>query len=199
MRIDAFISLFSHTFPTQAAMSPWDFVRSLPQVISAMIPTLGDEFAIKDDIAIHKTAIIEKGAIIKGPAIISADCFIGSHAYLRDGVYLGSHTKVGPGCEIKCSVVMNQSSIAHFNFIGDSIIGTSVNFEAGAVIANHYNEREYKIIRVKYNDQIIDTHCVKFGALVGDHAKIGANAVLSPGTLLPTHSVVRRLELIEQV
>jgi NDP-sugar pyrophosphorylase family protein len=199
MRIDAFISMFAQTFPAQADMSPWDFVRALPQIITAMLPTLSDDFAIKDDIAIHKTAIIEKGAIIKGPAIICAHCFVASHAYLREGVYLGSHTKVGPGCEIKSSVVMSQSSIAHFNFIGDSIIGTGVNFEAGAVIANHYNEREDKMIRVKYNGQIIDTHCVKFGALVGDHTKVGANAVLSPGTLLPTHSVVRRLELIEQV
>jgi hypothetical protein len=38
----------------------------------------------------------------------------------------------------------------------------------------------------------------KFGALVGDHSKIGANAVLSPGTILLPESVVRRLELVEQ-
>jgi hypothetical protein len=38
----------------------------------------------------------------------------------------------------------------------------------------------------------------KFGALVGDHSKIGANAVLSPGSILKPESVVKRLELIEQ-
>jgi acetyltransferase-like isoleucine patch superfamily enzyme len=38
----------------------------------------------------------------------------------------------------------------------------------------------------------------KFGALVGDHSKIGANAVLSPGTILEPQTTVKRLELIEQ-
>jgi len=38
----------------------------------------------------------------------------------------------------------------------------------------------------------------KFGALVGDDSRIGANAVTTPGTLLPPRSIVRRLELVDQ-
>jgi tetrahydrodipicolinate N-succinyltransferase len=34
--------------------------------------------------------------------------------------------------------------------------------------------------------------------LVVDNSKIGANAVLSPGTILEKNSIVKRLELIEQ-
>ena len=77
--------------------------------------------------------------------------------------------------------------------------GNDVNFEAGAVTANHYNEREHKNISVIYDSKEIDTRCIKFGALVGDHAKIGANAVLSPGTILLPNSIVKRLELIDQL
>jgi hypothetical protein len=44
----------------------------------------------------------------------------------------------------------------------------------------------------------INTGIEKFGALVGDYSKIGANAVLSPGTILPPKSIVKRLSLIEQ-
>ncbi len=40
---------------------------------------------------------------------------------------------------------MAFSTLAHFNFAGNSIIGSHVNLEAGAVIANHYNERTEKI------------------------------------------------------
>ncbi len=36
------------------------------------------------------------------------------------------------------------------------------------------------------------------GKPVGDGCRIGANAVLSPGTLLMPKTIVRRLELIEQ-
>jgi acetyltransferase-like isoleucine patch superfamily enzyme len=39
----------------------------------------------------------------------------------------------------------------------------------------------------------------KFGSLVGDNCKIGANAVLSPGKILIPGIVVKRLELIEQL
>ena len=97
------------------------------------------------------------------------------------------------------SVIFNISAIAHFNFIGDSLIGSGVNFEAGSMAANHFNERLDKRISVSYNSSVIDTASDKFGALVGDGCKIGANAVLSPGTILAPGSIIKRLELVEQV
>jgi carbonic anhydrase/acetyltransferase-like protein (isoleucine patch superfamily) len=39
---------------------------------------------------------------------------------------------------------------------------------------------------------------VKFGAIVGDGCRIGANAVLAPGTILSAKTVVQRLSLIDQ-
>ena len=113
-------------------------------------------------------------------------------------MFLDTKVSIGPGCEIKSSIIARETAIAHFNFIGDSLVGREVNFEAGAVIANHYNERENKRIFINVNNEIIDTGQDKFGALVGDRSKIGANAVLSPGTLLRPGSIVKRLELIEQ-
>ena len=91
-------------------------------------------------------------------------------------------------------------TVAYNQRIGRSlIIGSNVNFEAGSVAANHYNERENKIISVLYEDEIIITGIKKFGSLVGDACKVGANAVLSPGTILKKGTVVKRLELIEQL
>ena len=150
-------------------------------------------------IAIHATATVESGAVLKAPIVIGADCFIGAHAYLRGGVFLGNSVKIGTGCEIKTSIIFNNTAIAHFNFIGDSILGSNVNFEAGAITANHYNEREDKMIPVVYHSAILQTGVNKFGSLVGDYCKVGANAVLSPGTLLLPNSIVKRLELVNQL
>ena len=108
------------------------------------------------------------------------------------------HNSLGPCCEIKSSFIFPNSNLAHFNFVGDSVIGSDVNFEAGAVIANHFNERMNKEISVIMNGSREDTLVKKFGALVGDASKIGANAVLSPGTILKTGSIVKRLELVDQ-
>jgi NDP-sugar pyrophosphorylase family protein len=190
---------FLQLFPSLHGLPPWDITASASVHILDKIKTLSDDYIIRDHVAIHKEARIEEHVIIKGPAIISAKCFIGAHAYLRGGVYLGEGVSIGPGCEIKTSFIMPRASLAHFNFAGDSIIGSQVNMEAGSVIANHYNERTDKEIKIMLDGKIFETGATKFGALVGDGTKIGANAVLSPGTILPLNSIVKRLELVEQV
>lgn len=194
--IEDFISGFYQFFPKE---NPWTIIQNIDSILLKYIENLDENFIINNGIAIHKSAIVEQNAILKAPLIISENCFVGSNACLRNGVFLSKNVKIGMGVEIKSSIVFDNSAIAHFNFIGDSIIGKNVNFEAGSITANHYNERENKQIFVKYNEEIINTKIEKFGALVGDFSKIGANAVLSPGTLLKPKSVVKRLELIEQI
>ena len=194
-----FIPSFSGLFAKQIALQPWEMTNNLAAIIIEMIPQLNEDYIVENGIAIHKTATVEQGAVLKAPVIIGSNCFVGASAYLRGGVYLDSGVKIGTGCEIKSSLIFSNSAIAHFNFIGDSIIGSQVNFEAGSITANHYNERRDKNIPVVHDSNIIQTGVNKFGALVGDHSKIGANAVLSPGTILQPNSIVKRLELVDQV
>jgi NDP-sugar pyrophosphorylase family protein len=199
IRLNDFISDFPLAKRVPEDMPPWVITARLSGLLVLVMHEQGMDFNIKNQVAIHRTATIEKGAVIKPPAIIGAGCFIACGAYLRGGVFLGESVTIGPGCEIKSSFISSGTAVAHFNFIGDSMIGSHVNFEAGSVVANHYNERENKRILVLFEEALIDTGSEKFGALVGDHSKIGANAVLSPGTILKPLSVVKRLELIEQV
>ncbi|WP_462255485.1 DapH/DapD/GlmU-related protein [Ferruginibacter sp.] len=195
--IEDYIKSFSKYFKQH--QQPWEIINELPETIIEFLKNCNADFKIENNIAVHKTAVIEAGAILKSPAIIGTNCFIGANAYLRGGIFLADGVTIGTGCEIKSSIIFNESAIAHFNFIGNSIIGSNVNFEAGAVTANHYNERADKQIEVLYNGTIIKTNTNKFGALAGDNCKIGANAVLSPGTLLTKNTIVKRLELVEQV
>lgn len=199
IRIDDFIKHFSATFTAIANLQPWEITKNLEEIIRNKIAGLDDNYVVKDGIAIHRTATIEDRVILKAPVIISENCFIGANAYLRNGVYLGKASSVGPGCEVKTSIIFNDTEIAHLNFIGDSIIGSNINFEAGSITANYFNERTDKGISVWHQSVIIKTNVEKFGSLVGDNCKIGANAVLSPGTILTPGTVVKRLELIEQV
>jgi UDP-N-acetylglucosamine diphosphorylase / glucose-1-phosphate thymidylyltransferase / UDP-N-acetylgalactosamine diphosphorylase / glucosamine-1-phosphate N-acetyltransferase / galactosamine-1-phosphate N-acetyltransferase len=178
--------------------TPWEVTTSLAKILENLLLHFGDEFKISAGIAIHHSAIIESGTVLKRPIIICADCFIGANSYLRGGVYLDSSVSVGPNCEIKSSIISKGSSIAHFNFIGDSIIGSNVNFEAGSLTANHHNDKANKEILIYHNDKAFPTGITKFGALVGDNCKIGANAVLSPGTILSMNSIVNRLQLVDQ-
>ena len=178
---------------------PWEIIEDLDDLVKKQIQTLGKDYKINNGLAVHKTAIVEQGVVLKGNIIISENCFIGANAYLRGPIFLGSTVKIGPGCEIKGSVILDDTATAHFNYVGNSIIGCKVNFEAGSICANHFNERKDKNIFVLYKGELLDTKSEKFGSLVGDHCKVGANAVLSPGTLLEKFSIVKRLELVNQV
>ncbi|HOX82074.1 MAG TPA: DapH/DapD/GlmU-related protein [Chryseolinea sp.] len=197
MNISKYLSQFNLLFPDLNQALPWSITTKAQEIILSKIKALGSDYTIVNDVAIHKTAIVEEHVITKGPIIISANCFVGAHAYLRGGVYLAEHVSIGPGCEVKSSFIMSHAALGHFNFVGDSILGSNVNMEAGSVIANHFNERDDKTIFVTMNGKRSAIEITKFGALVGDHSRIGANAVLSPGTILQQKSIVKRLELVE--
>jgi len=196
--IENYIENIKTKFPHTEDLQPWEIIDNLEDILLQRIKVLDKNYKIENNIAIHKTAIIEQGVIFKGTIIISENCFVGANAYLRGPIFLSKFVKVGPNSEIKQSIIFDNSAIAHFNYVGNSIIGQNINFEAGSICANHYNERQDKNIFVTQNGNVIDTKTEKFGSLVGDNSKIGANAVLSPGTILEKCSIVKRLELIEQ-
>ena len=177
---------------------PWKLTGNIGKILEDKMTTLGPDYKIFNNVAIHKTVAIDSHAILKGPAIISQNCFVGAHAYIRGGVFLDENVSLGPGCEVKTTFIFSHSALAHFNFVGDSLVGSHVNLEAGAVVANHYNERKIKTIYVSIHGKTHPTDVEKFGSLIGDHTKVGANAVLSPGTILEPQTVVRRLELVDQ-
>lgn len=193
-----YIRSFASLFAGLHVSAPWDLTRDMRNIVLQKMKALGPDYRIFNEVAIHKTVFIDSHAIIKGPAIISAHCFIGAHAYLRGGLFLDEHVSIGPACEVKTSFIFSHSALGHFNYVGDSVVGSSVNLEAGAVVANHYNERTDKQITVTVNDKQYRTGVSKFGALVGDGCKIGANAVLSPGTVLAPGTIVGRLQLVDQ-
>lgn len=192
-------TLFKEFAIGNPTMQPWEITENLESIIYGLLDTLPEEYDVSGGIAIHATAIVDPSTLIKAPAIIGPDCFVGPHGLLRSGVVLAQATTVGAGCEVKQSVVCRNSALAHFNYIGNSIVGQGVNFEAGAVVANHYNEHKHKNIQLFIDNHVVDTGTEKFGAIVGDGSKIGANAVLSPGTVLHPKTIVRRLELVEQI
>lgn len=199
INIEQYIENYTLLFSADNQLQPWEIIDNLENILSNRLEKLNTEYSIENNIAIHKSAIIEQGVTMKGIIIISENCFVGAYAYLRDSVFLSKSVKIGPGSEIKQSIIFDETAIAHFNYIGNSIIGQKVNFEAGSICANHFNERHKKKITVLQNGELIVTNSEKFGSLVGDHSKIGANAVLSPGTILEKNSIVKRLELVEQV
>lgn len=179
---------------------PWEITARSESIVTQLLGSIdASQYAITNNVAIHHTAIVEQGAVLKGPLIVGAACFVASHAYLRGGNWIAERCTIGPGVELKSSFVFAGSTLAHFNFVGDSILGEDVSLEAGSVVCNHRNERAPNDhVRVRIGSRLHGTGCTKFGALIGDHARIGANAVIAPGALLQRGAIVARAALLDQ-
>lgn len=177
---------------------PWEITNHAQQILSQLLDSAGDDYSVWEDVKIHATSVVEDGAVIKGPAIVGPNCFVAAGAYVRGGCWLEADCILGPGAELKSSFLFGGTKLAHFNFVGDSILGHDVNLEAGSIVANFRNELDGSAISFVHRGELVETGVSKFGALLGDRTKIGANAVVAPGAVLPAGSIVNRLSLIDQ-
>src|SRR5271170_5384875 len=143
---------------------------------------------IGEKVFIGEGTIVEDGAMIKGPAIIGKNCQIRHNAYIRENVIIGDGCVVGNSSELKNSLLFNGAQAPHFNYIGDSILGHKAHLGAGVKISN------FKLfpgnILVEIDGAPFDTGLRKFGALLGDGAEAGCNAVLNPGSILGRGAVI---------
>ena len=144
---------------------------------------------IGPEVFIGEGTIIEHGAMIKGPAWIGANCHVRNGCYIRENVIVGDDAVLGNSCEFKNCLLFDGAQVPHFNYVGDSILGYKSHLGAGAILSN---------VRLDHGEILIETGdggkvnsgLRKFGAILGDHAEIGCNAVLNPGSIIGRRSVV---------
>jgi UDP-N-acetylglucosamine diphosphorylase / glucose-1-phosphate thymidylyltransferase / UDP-N-acetylgalactosamine diphosphorylase / glucosamine-1-phosphate N-acetyltransferase / galactosamine-1-phosphate N-acetyltransferase len=183
----------SHSGLFEGCHYAWEALRRIEAYLKANLkPGLRNRCEgvayIGKDVQIGEGTLVEDGVLIKGPAIIGRNCEIRHNAYIRANVIIGDNCIVGNSCELKNSLLLNNAVAPHFNYVGDSILGYCAHLGAGVKISN------FKLmpgnIVVESEAGPIDTGLRKFGALVGDHAEIGCNAVLNPGSIIGRSSVV---------
>jgi NDP-sugar pyrophosphorylase family protein len=160
----------------------------LEQVVPANFGEVIGDPEIGEHVYIGRDTVIEPGAYIKGPAWIGPNCQIRHGAYIRENVIVGAGSVIGNSCEIKNSFLFNECQVPHFNYVGDSILGTKAHLAAGVIVSNL--KLNAGIITLRVGDEVIDTGLKKFGALIGDHVDVGCNAVLNPGSILGRNTLV---------
>lgn len=172
---------------------PWDALPKIGTYISSVIfPELknvciGVAF-IGERVMTGEGTVVEDGAMIKGPAIIGKNCVIRHSAYIRENVIIGDNCVIGNSTEIKNALLFNNVVLPHYNYVGDSILGYKVHLGAGAIVSNFKSISGTVVVDV--DGQRIDTGLRKFGALIGDEAEIGSNAVLNPGSIIGRRAVI---------
>src|ERR1019366_6133496 len=110
------------------------------------------------------------------------------NAYIRENVILGHDCVVGNASELKNALLFNGAQAPHYNYVGDSILGHLAHLGAGVKLSN------LKLlpgnVTVEVDGVPTDTGLRKFGALLGDGAEVGCNAVLNPGSILGRGAMV---------
>jgi NDP-sugar pyrophosphorylase family protein len=83
---------------------------------------------------------------------------------------------------------MPGAEVPHFNYVGDSILGSRAHLGAGVILSNVRLDK--MTIRIHLGEQLMDSHLFKLGAIIGDGCQIGCNSVLNPGSVLGRGSVI---------
>ena len=140
-------------------------------------------------ISIAPGCVIEPGAYIEGPVILGPKTVVRHGAYVRGYVITGNGCVIGHATEVKQSILLDGAQAAHFNYVGDSILGCGANLGAGVKLANY--RLDHEPVAFLYQGKKIETGLKKFGAIIGDGAQLGCNAVTNPATFFGKGSFCR--------
>jgi len=127
-------------------------------------------------------------ATVIGPAVLGRNCKVRHGAFLRGGVLVGDGAVVGHACELKNCLLFDAAEVPHFAYVGDSVLGWKAHLGAGVKISNVKLDKSN--VQVRLGGDVLDTGLWKFGAMLGDRAEVGCNAVLNPGSIVGRDSIV---------
>ena len=177
---------------------PWEVLPEIGDFVMKLGATLSDEFDHpEENIWIHKSVKIAKTATLNGPLIIDADTEVRPGAFIRGNVLVGKNCVVGNSTELKNVVLFNTVQVPHYNYVGDSILGTHSHMGAGSITSNVKSDKT--LVVVKNEGEEIETGLKKFGAMIGDYVEVGCNSVLNPGTVIGRNTNIYPLSPVRGV
>lgn len=179
-----------------ADVEPWEWLKRIgPALAGCSLPPLEITFPagihVEGQVWLHPTVRLPAHATLIGPAWIGAQTEIRPGAFIRGNVIVGEGCVLGNSCEFKNCLLLDRVQVPHFSYVGDSILGNRAHLSAGVICSNL--RLDQRPIAVRDRERVFETGLRKLGALVGDEAEVGCNAVLQPGTVLGRRALVMPL------
>lgn len=172
--------------------NPWDLLdankRSLDEAKHKINVDIEKDSKIIGPVAIQKGARILSGVRIEGPTFIGENSNIGPNCYIRPYTSIGKDVKIGNACEIKNSIIMNETKIPHLSYVGDSIIGSGCNIGAGTITGNL--RLDEKTVKMRIKNKTVDSGRRKLGVIIGDHVSTAINVNFMPGVRVGSRSLI---------
>ena len=118
---------------------------------------------------------------------------IGPYARIRPGAILKEGSKVGNFVEIKKSTLGKKSKVNHLTYIGDSVIGKSVNVGAGTITCNYDGVKKSKT-KIKDNVFIGSNSSLIAPLTIEEGSVIGAGSVITKNVRKKSLALTRSLQ-----
>ena len=178
---------------------PWEVLDDIKEFVIELGKTLPKEMydEVEENVWIAKSAKVFKSAYIAPPCIIDEEAEIRHSAFIRGSAIVGKKAVVGNSTELKNVILFDNVQVPHFNYVGDSILGYKAHMGAGSITSNVKSDKS--LVKIKENDESLDTGRKKVGAMLGDNVEVGCNAVLCPGTIIGRESTIYPTSIVRGV
>ena len=123
----------------------FSFENSLKSQLNRLLSKLGSNVpeSLNLDVSIDESngiVHIAEGAFVGPYTRFEGPCYIAPEAEIRHGAYIRSNSWIcyqavlGHASEIKHSILLPNAKAPHFNYVGDSIVGSHANLGAGVIL-----------------------------------------------------------------
>ncbi|MFX0185968.1 MAG: bifunctional sugar-1-phosphate nucleotidylyltransferase/acetyltransferase [Candidatus Hodarchaeota archaeon] len=151
---------------------------------------------IEGEVNLASNVTLRPGTFIQGPVMIDENTVVGPNCFIRPASYLGKNVRIGNAVEIKNSIILDNTTIDHLSYVGDSVIGNGCSFGAGTKVANLKLEKNE--INMTIQGKVLSTGRKKLGVFLGDNVKTGINVSLMPGITIGSNSRIGAHTLVNQ-
>ena len=176
---------------------PWEILPRIKEIVKREIANgLKGYTEIEPGVFVGENVKMAKTVTIEAPAIIGSGTELRPGAYLRGNVIIGENCVIGNSSELKNCILLYHVQVPHYNYVGDSILGSNSHMGAGSICSNLKSDGKNIVI---HGDKEYETGLRKIGAFLGDYADIGCGSVLNPGTIVGKHTQVYPLSMLRGV
>ena len=145
---------------------------------------IGKNVTIEPYVVIGPKVKISNSVVIKSFSHLEAckienKVEVGPYARIRPDTILKKGSKVGNFVEIKKSTIGKKSKVNHLSYVGDTIVGKSVNIGAGTITCNYDGVSKN---RTKINDEVF----------IGSNSSLVAPITIKKNSIVGAGSVITK-------
>lgn len=180
---------------------PWQALKGIGAMILELGQSLGSDYEKREEsVWVHRTAKVFDSAYLGPVCIVGPKTEVRHGAFVRGNALIGENCVIGNSVELKNVIIFDCCQVPHFNYVGDSILGFHAHMGAGAITSNVRADRGNVVVHaVGENGKELETGLRKVGAMLGDFAEVGCNAVLNPGTVVGRNTQIYPLACVRGV